>query len=55
MCAVSACFILIDKENGFGMDVATGYIIGGTFTFIVSVCFVIKNLKKRKILKSSNP
>ena len=47
MCAVSACFILIDKENGFGMDVATGYIIGGAFTFIVSVCFVIKNLKKK--------
>lgn len=47
MCAVSACFILIDRENGFGMDLATGYTIGGAFTFIVSLWFVFKNLIKR--------
>ena len=36
MCAVSACFILIDKENGFGLDQTMGYWIGGAFTAIVA-------------------
>jgi len=43
MCAVSACFILIDKENGFGMETMTGYIIGGIFTAVVAIWFAIKN------------
>lgn len=47
MCAVSACFILIDRENGLGMDQTTGYIIGGIFTLVVGVAFMIKNLSKR--------
>jgi len=41
MCAVSACFILIDKENGFGMETTTGYTIGGIFTFIISIWFIV--------------
>ena len=45
MCAVSACFILIDKENGFGLDTTIGYAIGGTFTAIVAVWFLIKNMR----------
>jgi hypothetical protein len=46
MCAVSACFILIDHENGFGMDTSLGYLLGGLFTAIVAVWFVIYNSKK---------
>lgn len=46
MCAVSACFILIDKENGFGMDYQMGYGIGLAFTAIVALWFFVKNLKK---------
>ena len=45
MCAVSACFILIDKENGFGLDTTMGYSIGLAFTAIVSVAFLFKNRK----------
>jgi hypothetical protein len=45
MCAVSACFILIDRENGFGFDTTWGYIIGGVFTLIVALWFMIKNMK----------
>ena len=48
MCAVSACFILIDRENGFGMDVRTGYLLGGIFTAVISLWFAIKNLKPEK-------
>ena len=47
MCAVSACFILIDKENGFGLDATLGYAIGGIFTAIVAIVFVVKNLKRQ--------
>ena len=47
MCAVSACFILIDKENGFGLDTTLGYAIGGIFTAIVAIGFVFKNLKRQ--------
>ena len=47
MCAVSACFILIDKENGFGLDTTLGYAIGGIFTVIVAIVFVFKNLKRQ--------
>jgi carbon starvation protein CstA len=47
MCAVSACFILIDKENGFGLDTTLGYAIGGIFTAIVALGFVFKNLKRQ--------
>lgn len=43
MCAVSACFILIDGENGLGLDTMPGYVIGGAFTLIVSVAFLVKN------------
>ena len=45
MCAVSACFILIDKENGFGLDTTMGYSIGLAFTAIVAVAFLFKNRK----------
>jgi hypothetical protein len=47
MCAVSACFILIDKENGFGLDQTLGYTIGGIFTAIVALWFMIKNMKNK--------
>ena len=53
MCAVSACFILIDRENGFGLNTTAGYAIGGTVTAIVAFWFVIKNLKNKS--KSINP
>ena len=46
MCAVSACFILIDKGNGFGMDAGTGYAIGMTFTAFVAVAFLIYNRRR---------
>ncbi|MBO4549669.1 MAG: hypothetical protein J5733_02970, partial [Bacteroidaceae bacterium] len=46
MCAVSACFILIDKENGFGLDTTLGYCIGWNFTAIVAISFMIKNIKR---------
>ena len=48
MCAVSACFILIDKENGFGLDTTTGYIVGGAFTAVIALWFMIKNLNTMK-------
>ena len=47
MCAVSACFILIDKENGFGLDQTLGYAIGGIFTLVVALGFMIKNMKNK--------
>ena len=47
MCAVSACFILIDKENGFGMDATTGYAIGLAFTAVVAIAFLYQNRQKR--------
>lgn len=43
MCAVSACFILIDAENGLGLDTTLGYAIGGAFTAVVSLWFIVKN------------
>ena len=43
MCAVSACFILIDAENGLGLDTTLGYAIGGAFTAVVSLWFIMKN------------
>ena len=46
MCAVSACFILIDKGNGFGMDAGTGYAIAMTFTAFVAVAFLIYNRRR---------
>lgn len=46
MCSVSACFILIDKGNGFGMDAGTGYAIGMTFTAFVAVAFLIYNRRR---------
>ena len=46
MCAVSACFILIDKENGFGLDTTMGYTIGGIFTAVVAFWFVMKLNRK---------
>jgi carbon starvation protein CstA len=45
MCAVSACFILIDKENGFGMNTTMGYFIGGVFTAVIAVWFVVRKKK----------
>lgn len=45
MCAVSACFILIDKGNGFGLASNVGYIIGLAFTVFVAVAFLIYNRK----------
>ena len=45
MCAVSACFILIDKGNGFGLESNAGYIIGLSFTVFVAVAFLIYNRK----------
>ena len=47
MCAVSACFILIDKENGFGMDATTGYAIGLAFTAVVAIAFLYQSRQKR--------
>ncbi|MBO7347812.1 MAG: hypothetical protein J6U46_05120, partial [Bacteroidaceae bacterium] len=46
MCAVSACFILIDNGNGFGLDASPGYIIGLSFTALVAVAFLIYNRKR---------
>lgn len=46
MCAVSACFILIDNGNGFGLDAGTGYAIGMTFTAFVAVAFLIYNRRR---------
>ncbi len=43
MCAVSACFIFIDAENGLGLDTTLGYAIGGAFTAVVSLWFIVKN------------
>ena len=43
MCAVSTCFILIDKGNGFGMDHTSGYIIGLGFTAIITIMFLWYN------------
>ena len=45
MCSVSACFILIDKGNGFGLDAYPGYIIGLSFTALVTVVFLRYNRK----------
>lgn len=46
MCAVSSCFILIDKGNGFGMNHTLGYIIGLSFTTIITIMFLVYNRKK---------
>ena len=45
MCAVSACFILIDKGNGFGLDANIGYIAGLSVTLVLTVVFLIYNRK----------
>ena len=52
MCAVSACFILIDKENGLGLDTTTGYIIGGIFTLIVAAVPFVSHKEKNQSVKS---
>ena len=40
MCSVSACFILIDCDNGFGMSPLAGYLIGGVFTLLTTAAFL---------------
>ena len=40
MCSVSACFILIDSDNGFGMQPLWGYVIGGLFTLVTTAVFL---------------
>ena len=52
--SVSACFILIDKENGFGLDTTTGYSIGLAFTAIVSVAFLFKNMRRIEESQTKN-
>ena len=40
MCCVSACFILIDRDNGFGMTPVWGYAVGGLFTLLTTALFL---------------
>lgn len=47
MCAVSSCFILMDHDNGFGLDVALSNVIGLSFTAAVTVLFLYTTLKKK--------
>lgn len=46
MCSVSACFILMDHDNGFGLPVGISNAIGLTFTAIVTCLFLKYTLKK---------
>ena len=40
MCSVSACFILIDVDNGFGLPHLWGYVIGGLITLMMTALFL---------------
>lgn len=47
MCAVSSCFILVDKGNGFGMDYSQGCSIGLTITLVVAMLFLRYNNRRK--------
>lgn len=47
MCSVSACFILIDADNGFGLPVGISNAIGLGFTAVVTALFLYVTLKKK--------
>lgn len=47
MCSVSSCFILIDQDNGFGLPVGISYVIGLTFTAVMTALFLLKIFKKK--------
>lgn len=46
MCAVSACFILIDKTNGLGVSHGTGYVAGIGFAAAVAIIYLINDRRK---------
>ena len=46
MCAVSACFILIDKAHGLGVSHGTGYVAGIGFTAAVAIIYLINDRRK---------
>jgi carbon starvation protein CstA len=46
MCSVSACFILIDYDNGFGLQPLTGYLMGGIFTLLTTTLFLKYQFKR---------
>ena len=46
MCAVSACFILIDKTNGFGINHTVGYVTGIGFTIVMAIVYLIYDRKR---------
>lgn len=48
MCSVSACFILMDHDNGFGLSESLSYYLGLGFTAIVTAGFLKYTLKKKK-------
>lgn len=48
MCSVSACFILMDNDNGFGLPVGISNAIGLTFTAIVTALFLKYTLGSNK-------
>lgn len=51
MLAVSSCFILIDGENGFGLDYVYGYAIGGVVTCVFTILFLLHTFRKGGVKK----
>lgn len=47
MCAVSSCFILMDADNGFGMEEGISNIIGLSFTAVMTLLFLRFTLKSK--------